>query len=548
MRRWSFRGVALFFSLAAGMAGAQTFPTPSYFQRFFTRPQLITQVPGPQGIETYVVDGKLRLGLEDMIALTLANNTEIRINSLNLQLSAFALKRSYAPFDPMFTTRFSPARSTVPSTSELEGAAITSSLSHQVSFGYSQLFQTGTNFSTALGATRSATNSSWVTINPSYVSNLTFSLTQPLLRGRGFLANRAPIIVAQRNLKQSRADFEASVNSTIANAVNQYWDVVESRQNLEVLRKSMELADTSYKRDKRALELGALPQLDIFRSESQVAQRKLAVVQAEYRLRQLEDSFRRTIGADLDPRFSTVPIELTESAKTNGELPIIDAQEAMNKALSNRPELESLRLQLANDETNAKVANQNIKPDLNLSGYYTANGTGGNVIEYDQNNNPVVVAPGGLVDAMDQLRGFKYPSYGVTLQLRLPLRNRAADADLGTALINRKRDLYNMRQRKQSITLDVRNAVNQVEGAKMAIEAAKVAFDLARKNLEAEQRKYDLGAETIFFVLDAQNQLAQAEASVVQAEIDYQRALTALDQATGDLLSKHRVQLANATN
>ncbi len=546
MMRWRFLAVAFLFLTTAGVAGAQTFPTPKYFQRFFVRPEMPAQVPGSKGIEGYVVDGKLRLGLEDMIALTLANNTDVRISSLQLQVSAFGLQKAYQPFDPIFTTSFRPARSTSMATNTtLDGvsaATAATSLTHSLSFGYSQTFQTGTGYGVTLSSNRSASNNIYQTVNPSISSALTISLSQPLLRGRGLLPNRAPIVIARRNLQQSRADFEAGLNDTISRAVNQYWDVVQSRQELEVMRKSLDLADASYKRDKRALELGALSPLDIFRSESQVAQRKLAVVQAEYRLKQLEDDFRRTIGADLDSRFSALPIELTESAQTTGELPIVEERAAMENALTKRPELESLRLQLANDGTSLQVANNNLKPDLSFSGYYTSNGVNQIITPDGQ------VVRGGYGDALDQLRGFSYPSYGVSLQLRLPLRNRGAEADLGNALVSRTRDLYSMRQRTQTITLEVRNSVNQIEGAKLSIQAAQASLDLAKKNLEAEQRKYELGAETIFFVLDAQNQLAQAEQSLVQAEIDYQRALTALDRATGDLLEKHRVQISNIGN
>jgi outer membrane protein TolC len=61
--------------------------------------------------------------------------------------------------------------------------------------------------------------------------------------------------------------------------------------------------------------------------------------------------------------------------------------------------------------------------------------------------------------------------------------------------------------------------------------------------LEAEQRKYELGTQTLFFVLDAQTQLVQAELSLVQAQLGYQRAVAAVETATGELLEKHRVQI-----
>jgi outer membrane protein TolC len=93
--------------------------------------------------------------------------------------------------------------------------------------------------------------------------------------------------------------------------------------------------------------------------------------------------------------------------------------------------------------------------------------------------------------------------------------------------------------------LEVKNAVNQLEQAKLSISAAKLSLDLAQKNLQAEQRKYELGVQTIFFVLDAQTQLAQAEQDLAHSQIDYQRALTALDKARGTLLATHQVQVDN---
>ncbi len=90
---------------------------------------------------------------------------------------------------------------------------------------------------------------------------------------------------------------------------------------------------------------------------------------------------------------------------------------------------------------------------------------------------------------------------------------------------------------------EVKDAVHQVEQAELSIGAAKVSRDLAQKTLEAEQRKYELGASQIFFVLDAQTQLAQAELSVVQAEIGYQQAVAGAEHATGTLLENHKVKI-----
>ena len=132
-------------------------------------------------------------------------------------------------------------------------------------------------------------------------------------------------MIARRNLQQSQANFAAEVNNNVLQAVGQYWAVVEARGNLEVARSTMDAAEATYKRDKRALELGALPPLDIYRSESQVASRRVQVIQSEYALKQAEDALRLTIGADQDPYFEALDLELTEKPDPEGELRTIDS-------------------------------------------------------------------------------------------------------------------------------------------------------------------------------------------------------------------------------
>ncbi len=537
------RRLSLLFFMLSLAASAQTFPKPAYFQKFFVKPGRNIQIAPSASMDQFIADGKLRLSLADAIQLTLDNNTEIKLNQLQLDTSKFNLRRTYGAFDPVLTAAFNPARSTSPTTSTLQGANTLSSLSQSFSSGYQQLFQSGTLYNVSWNANRSATNSSYATLNPSITSALTVSLTQNLLRNRGFFANRAPIVIAQRNLKQTRATFEAFVNDSILTAINQYWDVVQARETLKVNQVALDMADTTYKHNKRELELGALPPLDIYRSEAQVAQRKLSLIQAQYSLKQVEDEFRRTIGADLDPRLATLDLDLTESAAQMGDMSTVDLVASLQQAMQSRPELEVVRQQLANDDTNIQLAHNNMQPDLSISSFYSMNGVGGNQLS-SLTGTPVVVNSGGLGDALDQLGSMNFPGYGMTVSLRLPLRNRAAEADMGNALVNKTRDMYSKRQREQQITIEVKHAVDQLEQSKLSVAAAKLSRDLAQKNLEAEQRKYELGAETIFFVLDAQTQLSSAEQALVQAQISYQRALATVDRVTGQLLAKNRIQVA----
>ncbi len=529
----------------ASLLSAQTFPSPDYFQRTFRFPHVQTQLPGPQSLDEYIVNGKLRLSLQDAIRLMLLNNTDVRISQGQLDQSSFGIGRAYSNFDPILNASFLPQRSSEPTTTALAGAQTLSQLQQSTNVSYNQQFQSGTNFSLGFSTQRFTTNSTFALFNPSFTSGATFTLGQHLLRGRGYVVNHGPILIAQRNVKQARANFEAQLNDSILGVINQYWNLIGAQKNLAVVQDSLHLAEESYKHDKRALELGALSPLDIYRSEATVAQRRLQEIQAEYAVKPLEDQFRRTIGADLDSRAGALDLELVETAEVTGNLVSEEIPTAIETALSKRPELEAVRQQLANDDTGVYIAHNNLQPDLSLSGAYTSNGIGGNVID-TSSGAPVIVVRGGLLDALGQVGGFGFPTYSVGLNLRLPIKNHQAQADLGSALVSKRSDLYQLRARQQAITLEVRNAVHQLEVSKLSLSAAADALDLAKKTLAADQRKYELGAETIFFVLDAQSTVQQSEQSYLQAQIGYQLALAQLDHATGNLLEHNRVLIADS--
>jgi outer membrane protein TolC len=554
MKFFSLAVPCLLFLLLVPPARAQNRET---YRGLLNQKVLSNKLPAPEHLRDYLSDGKLRLGLHDAVLLTLENNSNVRIEETQVETEKFSLLRAYQPFDPILQGIFNVNRYSSSGFSQLQGvgvsgAATLNALSQSGQINYTQTLPTGTNIVVGLNSARLSTNSAFYYFNPSYNSVLNFQFTQPLLRNRGTFANRASLVIARRVLQQSQANFEAQVSDSILLVVNQYWAVVQARGNLEVQRKSLEAADASYQHDKRALELGALPPLDIYRSESEVASRRVQVIQSEYLLKQVEDALRLTIGASQDDYFRALDLDLTEKPEPEGELRTIDAAAALQEALARRPEFEAVRYALANDDTSIRLAHNHLEPDLSLTGFYQSNGLGGN--QYSLNTDPTtgqitsqLISRGGLGSSFNQLFGFGFPGYGATLTLNLPIRNRAAQADMGNALTTRHRDLYSAEQVREQITLEVSNAVHQLEEAKLTLAAGKTALDLAQKTLAAEQRKYELGAETIFFVLDAQTKLAQAESDLLQTQVQYQAALATVDHATGGLLEPYHVQIAELT-
>src|ERR1700728_465874 len=538
--------IAILLCLAGSILSAQTVRERETFRGLTSPETLSNALPGPKYMQEHIVDGKLSLTLQDAVVLTLINNSNVRLQELNIETAKYALLGAYSPFDPFVQGSFNSQGQFSQAFTQLAGAPTLSTLNQVTQLTYNQTLETGTNFQVNFNANKFSSNSSYNFINPYITSFLGFQFTQPLLRNRWLFANRAPLVIARRNLRSSRALFEAQVSGTIQQVVGQYWNVVQARGSLAVAQKSMDAAEATYNHDKRALELGALPPLDIYRSESQVADRRVQVIQGEYSLKQAEDTLRQTLGADADPYFRALDLNLTDLPESEVELRNIDIATALQEALQKRPELEVARESLANDDTSIRLAHNNLLPDLRLGGNYSGNGLGDNQYNiYD--TPPQLASTGGFSDSLNQLFGFGYPSWGFSLTLNLPVKNRSGQAALGSALVSRRRDLYTERQIREQITFDVSNAVHQLEQAKISMAANKEAVELTRKTMAAEQRKYELGTGQIFLVLEAQTELAAAEQSLLQAEISYRVAVAAVDFATGNLLEPYGVQIAELT-
>jgi outer membrane protein len=502
-------------------------------------------IRAPQGFEQYIVNGKLRLTVGDAVRLMLLNNSDVRIEQQSVQQARDAVVRALAPFDPLFSSEFSANRQTAPTSSQLSGAPTLSTLTQTSQAGFQKEFSTGTQFQTTFETTRSTTNSVYNFFNPTLLSNLGFSLSQPLLRNRGTFVNRSPIVIAQKNLDQSQAQFRQQINDAIQNVIQQYWQVILDEQSLQVLSESYKAAQASYDHDKRALQLGALSPLDIYQSESEVATRKVSVIQAQYSIKQDENRLQMTLGADVNPADDGLDLDLVESPTPAQPLLSVDSAAAVRQALSKRPDLTALERQLESNEIDIRASRNRLKPDLQLSAQYSTSGLGGD--QFSSTGARTLISSGGFGDALGQVFGFGFPSYGVTLQLNLPIRNHSAEANLADADVRREQTLYQIRRTREQVRLDVVNAISVLDQSKLSMAAAQEARDLAEKNVEAQQRKYLLGSTTVYFVLQAQTELAQAEQSLVQAQVSYQLAEIAVDHATGALLDQYQVQITQAT-
>ncbi len=527
------------------------------------------QVKEIQGLSQRTADGKLRLRLKDFLELVLKNNTDVHLTQLDVYTAANQITAAKTPFDPALGLEFNTLRSVSPlffgggnffggsgsgslgqtgqtgatggTGSGVGGTQVTlpqtiNSLSQNSAVSYSHLLPTGQAITSSFSLNRSSGDGF---SSPALFGSLNFTITQPLLQNRRNLQFRGPILAARTELLIVSEQSEATIGDTVAAAARQYWDAILARDNITVLRQTLALAQKSYEHDKLALDLGALAKLDIYQSQTQVAERNRDLVQAEYQYKADLDGLRRLIGAGLTPELRATDIVLEDDATA---LPpksaILPFEDAIAKAMQVRPETRAADQKVSVDNLNARIARDALLPRLDLSLQGGATGPGLNQI----GSGSVIGLPSnipypGLSDTLRQVLGFDFPSYGFDVKLTLPFRNSTAQANLADSLVSRARDQYQKRKTEQQIILDVRQAIDGIELAQASIGAATETRDLARKNVEAEQQKYQLGTITAFEVLDSQTRLASSESALLNAYVIYQEAYINYQRATWTLLS-----------
>jgi outer membrane protein TolC len=518
-------------SLATFLVAASVWPSvaadflSSYLSRKTERQQV--NVREVEGLDKHIAGGRLHLRLHEFLELVLKNSADIQITRMDVYSAADQVTAAKTPFDPTLMPSFSTQRTLTPPSPFYFSQGAFSNLFQQSNLQYNQLLPTGQTINTSFGVTR--TSGAFYN-SAELFGTLTFSVTQPLLRNRSGIEARAPLILARTQLNITSEISEYTIGTAVADAALQYWQAILARDGIHVQEQALALAQKANERDKKALELGAISKLDIYQSEAQVADSTRNLVQAQHQYTATLDGLRRLIGADLTPALRSTEIVLEDDASAiPSKSDILPFEEALSKALAVRPELQVADQQISMDELNARVSRQTFLPRLDLQATGGSSGPAANF------GVAGVVYP-GLSTTLQQVLSFNYPSYGLSLNMTIPLRNSPAQASLADALVSETRHTYQKRQTQEQIILDVRQAINAIDLARATIDAAITARDFAQKNVEAEQQKFELGAILVFELLDSQTKLAASETALLSAYVNYQEAYVSYQRATWTLL------------
>jgi outer membrane protein len=531
----------------------------------------------------------VKWSLRDAILAALEKSVDIQLEQENVRMAQYDVISAQGFYDPTATSRIlytSSGRATAQRDQGLEGEnnnTITFK-SYTYNFGMSKYIEKwGSQVTADFNNQRSSSNQSQLTTE--YNPSMQFGITQPLFRNFGIDQGRYNIRLAKKQLDLNDAQFRAKVIQIILQVEQAYWELAAAIQNETVRRQSVGLAETFLNNTKRQVEVGTLPPIDVVSAATQLESRRQEVFAAMNQVGIAENTLKNlTADGTDDPIWSAViePIESFEVKPIS--IPVADA---VKVARENRPEIRQMDLNKEINQLNIDFARNQAKPMINFIASYGSFGLGGtsplrtatncamtstitdpatgqpvcaSVIPTLQNGAfvPVVrttpftstqVQPiderfiGSYGTALGNMFKNDFRVWSVGLQINLPLRNRTAKANLGRALeAERQRDLQN-RQLMQLIEVEVRNAVQSVETAKMRIDAATEATRFAKLQLEGVEKKFAAGLEVAYFVLDRQNQLAMAQISELNAKVDYNKALANLRRVMSTTLSENSISL-----
>ena len=552
-------------------------------------------------VDQLIQDGKMKLSLQDAIALALENNLDIAVQRYTPWIADTDILRTLGggasrglagtgtasvlgaipsqTFDPLLTWTMNLDHRTTPVNNPfLAGtgvAALNSVINHATgaNLQYSQGFHTGTAFAVTSTNSRVSTTSPAAVFDPSVQSTLFVSFTQELLNGFGRLPNTRFIRIAKNSKKIADQVFTQQVITSVVQVENLYWELVFAREDVKVKHRSVELAQKLYNDNKRQVEIGTLAPIEVVRAEAEVARATQDLIVSQTLQLQQQTLLKNAITKNqMDTLLREVEMVPTDQVAQLPQVEILPIQDAVKEAYQKRPDVLQQQMDLLNRDINVRATRNALLPTLALFGQYGWTGLSGNSAKFgaastqagahivDANGNPVpqdlfvpvTVRPvagtnfAGLGDALGSIFRSDFPTYSLQLNLNIPIRNRPAQADNARAILEQRQAEARLQQLENGIVVEVRNAQIALEQNRARVEAAQKSRILQEQTLDAEQKKYQLGASTIFFVIQAQRDLSAAQSVEVRALVDLVKAKVDFDRALGRTLEVNRISIAGA--
>jgi outer membrane protein len=489
------------------------------------------------------------LSLREAIVKALENNKDIEVSRQNVRIAEFDFQAANGVYEPRFTGQSYYERATSPNLSifstneKITNNSLVGNLSYQ---GFIRKY--GTTYTASLSNQRVTTDNTISLLSPQYNANLSFTVTQPLLRGRRIDQNRRTIEIAKKNLSLTDTQFRQRSIETIATTQRAYWDLTFALRNLQVQRDGVRDAKDQLDHNKRLVKEGQLAEIDIVAAETQVANLELSVYDALEVVNRAENNLKNLIAKDKNDSLwgvSLIPTDNVDLETPNTTLP-----EALNLALQNRPEIELNETAKEINEIDRQFLKDQTKPQIDLVASYTSSGLAGTQNPnlrppFSTSTTPITVPDyltGGITSLPADIFANRYPTFRVGVNFNIPFKNETAKAQLGKNLVEGERIETQREQLQQTIQVDVRNALQALRTSEARLRAAAISRENSIKQYESEQRKLDAGQSDIYKVLERQTALMNARSAELRAQTELNKAIADLQRATGNSLKANNVE------
>jgi outer membrane protein len=467
-----------------------------------------------------------RLSIDEAVALALEQNLDLQVERINPQVQDYAISVARSNWVPNFqsslTTR---TQEQVPQDIFSGDVATVTDKRLTTQTGLGQLLPWGGSYSASWVSGRITTNNQFSQFNPQFNSTFAANYSQPLLRNFRIDAPRQQYLVSKKSREISDVRLIEAVAQTGRNVRNAYWDLVYARNNLEVQRQSLTLAQQSLRDNRARVEIGTMAPIDIVEAQSEVARREEAVILAEAAISRAEDRLRALISNPSEPDFWTMQIEPTDVATF---VPVnVDVEGAVLSALDKRTDLSVSQKQIeSNDVTIRYLRNQSL-PDVTANLNYSAVGIGGTQYRFGGGFPPERLdsTQRGFGSVLSDAFGGAYPTWNFNVQMSYPIGRSNAQASMARARLQNQQAEKQLESQKLVVATQIRDLARTVQTNSKRVEATRSARALAEERLRAEEKKFQAGMTSSFLVFQAQRDLSQARNNELQAIIDYLKSV-----------------------
>lgn len=477
--------------------------------------------------------------MRECVETALRNNIDIAVSQAEKEFGALGVPIEEGAFLPAFSGELNASQSVSPSGSALDDRPSVDQRSLKFNLGVTELLPAGTSLSLVQENQRQETSSAVSLLSPQYVTGLTLSAKQPLLKNRGKEVTEAPLRIARAGAEEKSEEWKTKVMDIVTTVRTTFLSFVAAVREVGVRRTAVELAERVIVHTDARIQAGAAASMDLLPAESAVATRREELLRAEAAARSAEVDLKSLLGVrssrDWEERFKPVPLR--------EDIPPPGDNEDFEEAIRRRPEVAAMNARKIQAEIQEVATRNRTLPALDLSvsaGIAGLSGTpnpdplfGGNAETFS----------GNYRDSVDRMYSGRYYNWLIGLKTELPWGFRREKAEWARAKVALRQQSLLEEAVFLRIRVEVQKGRLDLESALARIAATRAATVAAGKKLEAEEKKLSVGRSTTVEVLRFQQDVSEAKLAEVRAQMDAYNAQTRLRRAVGTILEKEGIEL-----